>query len=150
MSVMRIYRRFWGIAASIALLFPLALFSDTLSISGNPAAMSITTATAGSNPDSATDNSTTCNMTTLTVVRKVTGKINTNMPTGLTLRVQIAAPTGATSAGSVAMTTTAANLITAIPKSTTATNLEITYTLAATPTAAPATAVTRILTLTLQ
>lgn len=126
------------------------VFSDSLSLSGNPSTLTISTATAGQNPNSATNTSTTYNLTTTLTVRTINGKINSNMPTGITLKVQLAAPSGASSTGSVAMSTTAANLITGIPKATTASNLTVTYTLSATPSAVAVTNATKTLTLTLQ
>jgi hypothetical protein len=133
------------------LLLPFSLFSDTLSISGNPGTLTISTATAGSNPNSASDSSTTYNLSTTTgSTRTITGKISSNMPTGVTLKVQLAAPSGATSAGSKAMSTAAVNLVTSIPINASANNLSITYTFSATAAAAPVASATRTLTLTMQ
>lgn len=135
---------------SVLLLFTNSLFSDNISISGNPPTLTISTATAGSNPNSATNNTTTYNITTTTTVRSILGKINTTMPTGTTLKVQLAPSSGASSTGSQAMGTTSVNLITNITKSTIVNNLVITYSLSATAAASPTTSATRILTLTLQ
>lgn len=132
------------------LVFPNALIGDSLSISGNPSTLTISTVTAGSNPNSVSDSSTTYNSITTNTVRNITGKINSAMPTGVTLNVQLAAPVGASSAGSLAMGTTAVNLVSSIPKNTTSTNLTITYTLSATAAASPSASSTRTLTLTLQ
>lgn len=141
-------RSFLVITALIIYAFP--LFSDSITISTNPGTLSITTATAGSNPLPVSDSLTTYSVTTTNVVRNITGKINTNMPTGLTLSVQLVAPLGASSAGSQAMSSTAANLVTSIPKNTVGALLGITYTLTATAAAAPTASSTRTLTLTLQ
>lgn len=124
--------------------------ADSLSISGNPATMSITTATAGSQPNGVTDTSTTYGVSTTIVVRSITGSINTSMPTGTTLQVQLAAPAGATSTGNITMTTTAQNLVTSIPILTLISNPSVTYTFSATVAAAPVTNGSVTLTLTLQ
>lgn len=126
------------------------LWGDSISLSGNPSVMAISTATAGQQPNSASNASTNYNLTTTATVRKITGNLNSNMPSGVTLQIQLAASGGATSAGSVTMTTTATNLVTSISKSTTATNLTVTYNLSATAAAAQVSNATRTLTLTLQ
>lgn len=112
--------------------------------------MTISSAVAGQQPSIVTNDSTTYNLTTLNSVRVITGKLNTNMPAGTILKVQLAAPVGATSSGSVSMSTTASNLVTAIPKVTVAINLSITYTFSATVSAAQVTNAAKTLTLTLQ
>jgi len=122
----------------------------SISISGSPGTLTISTATAGQQPAAVTNTSTTYSITTVGTVTTITGKINANMPTGTTLSVNLKAPTGATSTGSVAMSTTAANLVTAIPKSTTGSSLTITYTFTATTAAAQVTGATKTLTLTIQ
>lgn len=126
------------------------LLSTTLSISGNPSTLTINSATAGQQPTSATNNSTTYNATTQSSTTSILGSLNANMPSGVTLKVQLAAPTGATSAGAVAMTTTNQTLVSSIPTFTTATGLKITYTLSATAAASQVASATKTLTLTLQ
>jgi len=64
---------------------------------------------------------------------KITAKIDTNMPTGLTLMVNLGAPSVGDSAGDVALSTTAASVVTGI--SQVAGSSTITYTLSATPAA---------------
>jgi hypothetical protein len=108
---------------------------DTIAVSGNPAALSISSAVAGSNPNSSTDTTTTYAITTnSSVARAIQGSLSGAMPTGLTLKVSMQAPTGGTSAGSVTMTTSNANLVTGITQVAQG-SLQITYTLQATPTA---------------
>lgn len=124
--------------------------ADTLSVSASPSAFNVTTATAGQNPAALTNTSTKYNVSTTTTIRSITGKISSNMPSGVALTVQLQAPAGGTSAGAVTMTSVAANLVTAIPKITTATNLLITYTFTATVSAAQVASATKTLTLTLQ
>lgn len=121
---------------------------DSISVSGNPAAFVINSATAGSPPTTLTDTTTTYALTTNNTARKITGAIDTAMPTRVTLSVTLAAPSTGTSAGAVALSTTAANLVTAIAN-VAQSGLQITYTLAATVNAAPAALTTRTVTYTI-
>ena len=57
------------------------------------------------------------------------------MPTGVTLSVNLQAPTGGTSAGTVALSTIAANLVTGVSQVAQG-SLTVTYTLSATAAAA--------------
>lgn len=123
---------------------------NSISVSGNPSLLSITTATAGQPPNSVQNSATTYSVTTTAAGVKVLGKISSAMPTGTTLSVQLAAPTGGTSVGSVAMTTTSKNLVTGIPTGVSQSGLQITYTLSATSQATPRSNATRTLTLTIQ
>lgn len=104
---------------------------DSISISGNPGPLTISTATAGSTLTTATDNTTTYAVTTNNSSRNITGSVATAMPTGVTLSVALDAPTGATSLGEVALTTTDASLVTGIANLAQA-SLMITYYLDAT------------------
>ena len=107
---------------------------NEISVSGNPAALVVSSATAGSQPTAATDNSTSWAITTNESSKKVTGAINTAMPANTTLSVTLAAPTGGSSAGAVSLSATAADLVTSI--STLAeSGLTITYSFSATASA---------------
>ena len=55
-------------------------------------------------------------MTTNGADKKISGELDVNMPTGLTLNASMDAPTGATSAGSKALSTTAVDLVTSITR----------------------------------
>lgn len=121
---------------------------DSISVSGNPAPFVINSAVAGSGPTVATDTSTTYAVTTNNTARRVTGQVATAMPTGVSLSVALAAPTGATSVGSVALTTVAQALVTGIA-SLAQGSLTITYSLAATMAAAQVTAATNTVTYTI-
>lgn len=145
-SMMQFVRLLLG----VSLLSADILTADLLSISGNPSPFTITSATAGQNPSPVVNNSTTYTVNTLTVIRSITGSLNTNMPSGVTLSVQLQASTGATSSGSVAMSTVANTLVSNIKKNTVQAGLTITYTFAATAAASPVTNGTKTLTLTLQ
>lgn len=87
---------------------------NEISVSGDPAALIVSAATAGSQPDAATDATTTYSITTNQSNRKITGAINTAMPANTTLSITLAAPTGGSSAGPVNLTALAADLVTGI------------------------------------
>lgn len=122
---------------------------DLLSVSGSPPLMTINAATAGSQPDSVMDSSTTYSGLAV-LSSKITGNLNAAMPTGVTLQVQLQAPSGTSSAGLVTMGTTASNLVTGLVVLAAFNNLTITYRLSATVSAAIHSNVSRTLTLTLQ
>lgn len=119
-----------------------------ISISGNPAPLNITSTTAGSSLPNATDSSTTYSVTTNQTARRVTGALATTMPVGITLTVNLTAPTGGTSAGAVALTTTAQSLVTGIANVAQG-GMAITYVLSATLSAVPVSAATNTLTYTI-
>lgn len=129
---------------------PCLLFPDALSLSGSPSVLTINSAIAGQQPNSVTNTSTTYSVTTTILVKVITGKIQSNMPSGVTLQVSLAAPAGATSLGLVSMTSVAQNLVTGIPTNTTANVKTVTYSLSATVNAAQVSNATKTLTLTLQ
>ena len=104
---------------------------NELAVSGDPSALTINAATAGSGPTTVTDTTSTYSVTTNESSRKITGHLNSDMDSGVTLSVTLAAPSGATSAGKTALSHTDSDLVTGI--STTATSgLGISYELAAT------------------
>ncbi|KPL00808.1 MAG: hypothetical protein AMJ91_03255 [candidate division Zixibacteria bacterium SM23_73_3] len=121
---------------------------DEVSVSGNPANLVVNTATAGSQPDDDTDNSTSWAVTTNGTNKKMTGDINVDMPANVTLQVNLTAPTGGSSAGDVSLSTTAADLVTTITQ-VAESGLTITYTLSATIDAGVVAQDTRTVTLTL-
>jgi hypothetical protein len=85
---------------------------DQISVSGSPSLV-VNTATAGSGLTSATAAGTYA-VTTNGTNRKITASIDTNMPSGVTLSVSLGAPTGATSTGTVTLSTTAQDVVTGI------------------------------------
>jgi len=121
---------------------------NEISVSGNPAALIVNAAVAGSAPTAVSNSSTTYAITTNQTTRKITGAINTAMPSGLTLTVTLAAPTGGSSAGAVTLTAVAADLVTGISTLNESGSI-ITYNLSATSAAGVVTSDTRTVTLTL-
>ena len=102
---------------------------NEISVSGSPSLV-INDATPGSGLTSASAAGTYA-ITTNETNRKITAKIDTNMPTGVTLSVQLAAPTGGTSAGAVNLTSIDQNVVTGI-SNVDQSGLSITYGLSAT------------------
>jgi hypothetical protein len=85
---------------------------DQISVAGSPSLV-VNSATAGSALNSATASGTYA-VTTNGSNRKITASIDSNMPSGVTLTVSLGAPTGATSAGTVTLSTTAQDVVTSI------------------------------------
>lgn len=119
---------------------------NQIAFAGTPSLV-VSTATAGSNPSSATDASATWAVTTNQTGAKVTASINTNMPAGLTLSVALGAPAGTTSIGN-SLSTTAVDLVTGITKLAQG-SLGVTYTLDATAVAGVVASTTRTVTYTI-
>lgn len=85
---------------------------DQISVSGSPSLV-VNSATAGSALNSATASGTYA-VTTNGTGRKITASLDSNMPTGVTLTVALGAPTGASSSGTVTLSTTAQDVVTNI------------------------------------
>jgi hypothetical protein len=139
---------------TLLILAPLVLAAraaaQTISVSGNPSALRITTAIAGSPPTAVSNNATTYSVTNLLVLpKKITAQLNSDMPAGVTLKITLAAPAGATSLGPVTLTTTAQDVVQNIGVGTFS-NLTITYQLSATTAAGVVAAASKTVTLTLQ
>jgi antitoxin (DNA-binding transcriptional repressor) of toxin-antitoxin stability system len=119
---------------------------NTVSVSGNPVALIIDTdaeMTSG-----AADSTTTWAVTTNQTGAKVTGAIDTAMPTNTTLAVSLAAPAVGTSAGSKVLGTLAVDLVTGITQ-VQSTGLAVAYLFKATPTAGVIASASKTLTLTI-
>jgi len=125
-----------------------ATHAQLLSVSGNPGALDVVGATPGSNPNSVSNASTTY---TVTVVfrAKIAVSINSAMPSGLTLRVTLAAPSGAVSNGPITLSTTAQDAVNGIPLGTVLSTRGVTYSFSATAAAGVVASTTRTVTLTL-
>lgn len=121
---------------------------NEITVSGDPGNLTVNAATAGSEPDAAVDSTTTYSITTNGTGKKITGGINTAMPTGTTLKVNLTAPTGGTSAGAVTLSGTAANLVTVITKLAEG-PIAIEYTLTATVAAGVVSSAVKTVTLTI-
>lgn len=102
---------------------------NQLAFTGSPSLM-INSAVAGSAPTAVTASGTYA-VTTNETSRKITAQLNTNAPSGVTLSVSLAAPSGATSAGAVLLSTTPQDVVTGI-STVNASGLNVTYSLTAT------------------
>lgn len=85
-----------------------------LTLSGDPQALVISTAVAGFGPDPAWDEGTTYSLT-ITETSRIEAQLDSPLPTGVTLRVQLEPPPGALGAGAVTLSTTAQVLASSIP-----------------------------------
>ncbi len=102
---------------------------NVISVAAGPT-INITNATAGSEPDSNTGASTYA-ITTNGSGKKITAQTDVAMPTGVTLSLNMTAPTGGTSAGNQALGTTAVDMVTGVSKKAES-GIGMTYTAAAT------------------
>lgn len=119
---------------------------NQVSISGSPS-LTVNTATAGSAPTAATASATYA-VTTNEASKKITVAIDQAMPSGVTLTMNMAAPTGGTSAGAITLSATEQNAVSEIT-TLNESGLAITYTLSATAAAGVVAASTRTVTLTI-
>lgn len=139
-----------AIIGGLSCLGAFAAKAQTLSVSGSPAALVINTAIAGQPPTTDGDNTTTYTVKAQNKNRplKITGRLNTAMPPGVTLTINMLAPTGATSNGTVTLDATARDLVGEIDN-TNAQTRGISYTLSATAAAGVVPPQSRTVTLTL-
>ncbi|MFA6916314.1 MAG: hypothetical protein WC222_07940 [Parachlamydiales bacterium] len=131
--------RFFLLLNILSIFSALEGLLDSIAVSGNPGTFVFAVPAAGSQPANLVDTSTTYSASTLSLARKITGQLNTNMPTGMTLAIELQAPLIGTSQGSVTMSTTPADLITGMILLTLQSGLQITYTMTATVQASPVT-----------
>jgi hypothetical protein len=103
---------------------------NQFSITSTAVTLTITTATAGSDPAPVSDGTSVWAITTNQTNAKISASIPSNMPAGLTLGVLLGQPAGATSTATN-LSTVSQDLVTGITKLK-ATGLAVTYTLSAT------------------
>lgn len=109
---------------------PRGAHGQSLSVSGDPGTLIVDSAVPGSEPDPVTDATTTYDVTVLTL-SKIVGRLDSSMPTGVEVRVELEAPNGAVSQGVVTLTTSDQDLVTDVGSGTYS-GLAITYELVAT------------------
>jgi len=119
---------------------------NQIAFSGSPSLV-VNTATAGSNPTASTSAASWA-VTTNQTGSKITASIGSNMPAGLTLSVNLAAPAGASSAGAQSLSTVAVDLVTTITMLAQGA-LGVTYTLDATAAAGVVASTSRTVTYTI-
>lgn len=103
---------------------------NQIGVTGAPAPMVISNATAGSAPASVTASGGSYAITTNEANKKITASLDAALPTGVRLEVSLAAPQGASTAGDVQLGTAGADLVTGI-STLAASALPITYRLSA-------------------
>lgn len=103
---------------------------NQIGVTGAPAPLVITTATAGSDPTSVSANGGSYAVTTNEANKKITASLDEPLPAGVRLEISLAAPLGAASSGDVSLSTGAADLVTGISWLA-ASALPITYRLSA-------------------
>jgi hypothetical protein len=138
---------FAGPTATQVVTYEVQAIND-LTVSAGTASLVVSSGTAGSAPNVATDATTTYAVTTNESNRRITGAINTPMPAGVTLSATLAAPSGGSSVGKVELTTTDSDLVTGI-STLSQSGLGISYELAATSAAGVVPAATKTVTLTI-
>ncbi len=124
---------------------------NELAIDVGSVELTINAATAGSEPTDDSDATTATYAITTNAAtngKKITAAIDTAMPSGVTLYVTLAPPTGATSSGETSISDTPANVVTAIEMVAEA-DLAITFRLSATVAAGVVASGEKTLTLTL-
>jgi len=121
---------------------------NEIEVTGSPN-LTIASAIAGEQPQEVTDSSSTCAITTNGANKRITASIDVAMPAYVTLKVNVAAPSGSgTSQGDVTLTTSASNVVTGISHVADS-SPTITYKLSATVQAGVLTTDTRTVTFTL-
>jgi hypothetical protein len=122
---------------------------NELNIDDASVTLTITTATPGQDPDQVTD-SATYDITTNCAAdaKKVTAAIDTDMASGLTLKINLTAPTGGTSPGAVTLSSVAVDALTAL-NAVSETNINMTFSLDATAEAGVVASASKTCTLTL-
>jgi hypothetical protein len=120
---------------------------NQVAVTGTPT-LDILAAVAGNAPTSVTSSGNAWAVTTNQSTAKITASLGSAMPTGVTLSANLGAPAGATSVGFVALSTTAADIVTGITKLN-ASGLVLSYQLDATAAAGVITSTTRVVTYTI-
>ena len=119
---------------------------NQIAFAGSPSLV-VNTATAGSEPTAATAGGTWA-VTTNQTGAKITASIGSNMPSGLTLSVNLSAPSVGSSTGSQNLSTTAVDLVTGITKHAQS-GISASYSLSATAAAGVVSSTTRTVTYTI-
>lgn len=117
--------------------------AQTIAVSGDPGPVTVQTATAGSQPDPVSESTTTYSVTTTAPNQKIVARLESPMPNGVTLAVQLVAPPGASSLGAVTLTTTDQDVVGPIASPESAAGLTVKYVLSATVSAGPVATSTR-------
>ncbi len=139
---------FAGASDTISVVYEVTAINE-LNIDGASVTLTVNAAVAGAAPTQATD-ADTYDITTNCAdnAKKITGVLDSAMPSGLTLQANLTAPSGASSAGATTLTDSAADLVTLID-AVSETNIAIAFTLDATAAAGVVGSASKTLTLTI-
>jgi hypothetical protein len=121
-----------AVAAAAFLVFGRVAAAQDVNVSGNPAAMRIMSATAGAQPNSVVESSTTYTFTSKANNQKIMARLSAPMPAGVTLTVTFDPPTGATSIPNVVLDGTFRTVVTNVDAFKKGVTKDVTYTLSAT------------------
>jgi hypothetical protein len=121
---------------------------NQFTITSSAVTLTITSATAGSDPTPVSDASSVWSITTNQTNAKISASIPTNMPAGVTLNVLLGQPAGGATSAAKDLSTVSQDLVTGITK-TKAGPLAVTYTLSATAAAGVIAADSRVVTYTM-
>jgi len=138
---------FAGPTAEQTVTYEVAAINE-LAVSAPTVSLIVNSVTAGLAPNVATDSSTSYAITTNETNRKITGVINSNMPSGATLSITLAAPSAAFSMGKQALSTSPVDLVGDI-STLNETGKTISYELGATSAAGIVPSATKTVTLTI-
>ncbi len=115
-------------AVALALAAPGA-YADAqgISMSGSAPTLRVSSAVPGESPLAVSGQTSTVSVTSGTLPRSILVSVSVALPPGVALEVAIQAPSGATSAGFVTLTTTPQAAVSGIPANVTTPALRITY-----------------------
>jgi broad specificity polyphosphatase/5'/3'-nucleotidase SurE len=124
--------------------------AKVLTVSGSPTPFTVSTAIAGSQPAPISNSGTTyfVKVKKSAGAQRIAAQLNTPMPIGTTVTIQMAPPAGATGLGPVALDMTPRDIVVNIGRNN-GSNQAITYVLTATVAAGVVPSQTRIVTLTM-
>lgn len=109
---------------------------NEIAVSPGPVEFTVSGVTAGSSSVEQSDSSSTYAITTNGTGKKITAQIDSDLPSGVELQIQLAPPSGAVSAGAVTLSGVASDVVTGISP-VAQSGLAITYTLSVDVTAGP-------------
>ena len=121
--------------------------AQTITVSGDPGVLAVRVAVAGAEPESVTEAMTTYAVTTTAPDQRIVARLDAPLPDGVTLTLQLAAPSGATSRGPVTLSTAEQELM-SVPTAGSHAGLAISYTVTAKVRAGPQASLSRAVTLT--
>jgi hypothetical protein len=143
-------RRAASIAIGLLAAFPgrSARAQDAVQFTAATGSLIVSTAVAGSSPTNVSTAAAKYRVKVASgTTKKIQASINSALPAGVVMTISLAAPPGATSAGTITLTTTPQPVVTNITNTSFSSNLTITYTLSATTAAGVVAAANKTVTL---